>query len=234
MLMEKIKYTYIFGFIEKDGPGKEKLKNSKDLFDEKLFPFTTIKSIKVWFGSLQEKINFESLLGMEIVYLNYITGEKKNTKYMGVPIETQNVQVKELNIKEGQYLSKMNLGFVDYITYLKFTTNKGEYIEFGTKDNNEKNLSVVNSENNIILNLKGYMSPSGIRCLGCDYISYQDFFFNRLVDIFRLRTRLIRDEKYKQKYEDINELSKLDNEMKLFLKVCQSPKNLFWNVIKYL
>ena len=234
MLMEKIKYTYIFGFIEKDGPGKEKLKNSKDLFDEKLFPFTTIKSIKVWFGSLQEKTNFESLLGMEIVYLNYITGEKKNTKYMGVPIETQNVQVKELNIKEGQYLSKMNLGFVDYITYLKFTTNKGEYIEFGTKDNNEKNLSVVNSDNNIILNLKGYTSPSGIRCLGCDYISYQDFFFNRLVDIFRLRTRLIRDEKYKKQYEDKNELSKLDNEMKLFLKVCQSPKNLFWNVIKYL
>ena len=234
MLMEKIKFTYIFGFIEKDGPGKEKLKTSKELFDEKLFPFTTIKSIKVWFGSLQEKTNFESLLGMEIVYLNYITGEKKNTKYMGAPIESQNVQIKELNIKEGQYLSKMNLGFVDYITYLKFTTNKGEYIEFGTKDNNEKNLSVVNSENNIILNLKGYTSPSGIRCLGCDYISYQDFFFNRLVDIFRLRTRLIRDEKYKKKYEDINELSKLDNKMKLFLKVCQSPKNLFWNVIKYL
>ena len=146
MLMEKIKFTYIFGFIEKDGPGKKKLKTSKELFDEKLFPFTTIKSIKVWFGSLQEKANFQSLLGMEIVYLNYITGEKKNTKYMGVPIETQNVQVKELNIKEGEYLSKMNLGFVDYITYLKFTTNKGEYIEFGTKDNNEKNLSVVNSE----------------------------------------------------------------------------------------
>ena len=234
MLMEKIKYTYIFGFIEKDGPGKEKLKTSKELFDEKLFPFTTIKSIKVWFGSLQEKTNFESLLGMEIVYLNYITGEKKNTKYMGAPIETQNVQIKELNIKEGQYLSKMNLGFVDYITYLKFTTNKGEYIEFGTKDNNEKNLSVVNSDNNIILNLKGYTSPSGIRCLGCDYISYQDFFFNRSIDIFRLRTRLIRDEKYKKQYEDKNELSKLDNEMKLFLKVCQSPKNLFWNVIKYL
>ena len=234
MLMEKIKYTYIFGFIEKDGPGKEKLKTSKELFDEKLFPFTTIKSIKVWFGSLQEKTNFESLLGMEIVYLNYITGEKKNTKYMGAPIETQNVQIKELNIKEGQYLSKMNLGFVDYITYLKFTTNKGEYIEFGTKDNNEKNLSVVNSDNNIILNLKGYTSRSGIRCLGCDYISYQDFFFNRLIDILRLRTRLIRDEKYKKQYEDKNELSKLDNEMKLFLKVCQSPKNLFWNVIKYL
>ena len=234
MLMEKIKYTYIFGFIEKDGPGKEKLKTSKELFDEKLFPFTTIKSIKVWFGSLQEKINFESLLGMEIVYLNYITGEKKNTKYMGAPIESQNVQIKELNTKEGQYLSKMNLGFVDYITYLKFTTNKGEFIEFGTKDNNEKNLSVVNSENNIILNLKGYTSPSGIRCLGCDYISYQDFFFNRLVDIFRLRTRLIRDEKYKKQYEDKNELSKLDNEMKLVLKVCQSPKSLFWNVIKYL
>ena len=234
MLMEKIKNTYIFGFIEKDGPGKEKLKNSKDLFDEKLFPFTTIKSIKVWFGSLQEKTNFESLLGMEIVYLNYVTGEKKNTKYMGAPIESQNVKIEELIIKEGQYLSKINLGFVDYITYLKFTTNKGEKIEFGTKDDNEKNLSVVNLDNNIILNLKGYSSPSGIRCLGCDYISYQDFFFNRLVDIFRLRTRLIRDEKYKKHFEDKNELSKLDNEMKLFLRVCQSPKNLFWNVIKFL
>lgn len=234
MLMEKIKYTYLFGFIEKDGPEKEKLKTSKDLFDEKLFPFTTIKSIKVWFGSLQEKSNFESLLGMEIVYLNYITGEKKNTKYMGAPIESQNVQIQELVIKEGQYLSKMNLGFSEYITYLKFTTNKDEFIEFGTKDNNEKNLSVVNSGNNIILNLKGYSSPLGIRCLGCDFIPYQDFFFNRSIDIFRIRTKLILDKEYKNKYEDQNEVSKLDKEMQLFLKVCQSPKNLFWNVIKYL
>ena len=234
MLMEKIQFTYLFGFIEKDGPGKEKLKTPKDLFEEKLIPFTTIKSIKVWFGSLQEKANFQSLLGMEIVYLNYITGEKKSTKYMGAPIESQNVEIKELYIKEGQYLSKMNLGFVEYITYLKFTTNKGEYIEFGIKDDSEKNLCVVNNGNNIILSLKGYMTPSGIRSLGCDYIPYQDFFFNRIIDIFRLRTRLMTDEKYKKKYEEENEVSKLDNEMKLFLKVCQSPKSLFWSVIKYL
>ena len=234
MLMDKIKYTYLFGFIEKDAPGKEKLKIPKDLFDENLIPYTTIKSIKVWFGSLQEKSNCESLLGMEIVYLNYITGERKNTRYMGAPIESQNVEIKELNIKEGQYLSKMNLGFVEYITYLKFTTNKGEFIEFGIKDDNEKNLNYVNIGNNIILNLKGYMTPSGIRCLGCDFVPYENFLLNRIIDIFRLRTRLIRDEKYKQKFEDENEISKLDNEMKIYLKVCQLPKGLFWNVIKYL
>jgi hypothetical protein len=234
MLMDKIKYTYLFGFIEKDAPGKEKLKIPKDLFDESLIPYTTIKSIKVWFGSLQEKSNCKSLLGMEIVYLNYITGERKNTRYMGAPIESQNVEIKELNIKEGEYLSKMNLGFVEYITYLKFTTNKGEFIEFGIKDDNEKNLNYVNLGNNIILNLKGYMSPSGIRCLGCDFVSYENFLLNRIIDIFRIRTRLIRDEKYKQKFEDENEISKLDNEMKIYLKVCLLPKGLFWNVIKYL
>jgi len=234
MLTENIKYTYIFGFIEKDGPGKEKLRNSKDLFEEKLFPFTTIKSIKVWFGSLQEKSNVQSLLGMEIVYLNYITGERKNTKYMGAPIEGQNIETKELVIKKGQYLSKMYLGFVEYITYIKFETNKGESLEFGIKDNNEKNLSYVNLDNNIILNLKGYMSPSGIRALGCDFISYQDFFIHRIIDILRLRTKLAKDEKYKKKYEDPKEVSKLNEGMKIFLKVCQFPKGLFWSVIKYL
>lgn len=232
MLKDKIESTYLFGFIEKDGPGKEKLKNSKDLFEDKLFPYTTIKSIKVWFGSLPVT-NLESLLGMEIVYLNYITGEKKNTKYMGAPIESQNIEIKELNIKEGQYLSKFNLNFGDYITYLKFTTNKGEFIEFGNKES-EKNLSCVNSGNNIILNLKGYVTSTGIRCLGCDYIPYQDFFIHRVIDIFRLRTRLAKDKDYKKKYEDPIEVSKLNDGMRIFLKVCQFPKGLFWSVIKYL
>ena len=235
MLIDRVKYTYIFGFIEKDGPEKKKIIGSRDLYDEHLFPSTTVKSLKIWFGSPQGKNDIKSLLGIQVKYINFITGEKKDTEYQGAPIEGMDVEVKEIEVKEGGYISKMNLAFEDYITHIKFASNKSDddFIEFGIADEHEiRTLNELNSGNNIILNVKGYVTSNGIRALGCDFLSFNDFFFFRLIDIFRLRHMLEKDEKYKKKFDE--EVAKFDDGMRCIYKFCKLPQNQFLCVIKYL
>ena len=143
---------------------------------------------------------------MSATYINYITGEKKETNYQGAPIEGTDVQTDELIVKEGDYLSKFNLGFDKYINHIKFTTFKGEKIELGeVKDETEKKtVNQLNEGNNIILNIKGYS--------------------------FRIRLKL-KDAKYKtecqNKYDKMNEIEKY------FFRICSLPKVCFAAIIKY-
>ena len=130
----------------------------------------------------------------------------------------------------------MNLGFEEYITHLKFETDvKNDCIEFGKEDEHEiKSLNELNYGNNIIVNLKGFVTNNGIRALGCDYMNCNDFLLTRLVDVFRLRHLVLHNKEYKEKYDNPKEISKLNIGMKCFLKVCKLPKNTFWGIVKYL
>ena len=235
MSKDKIKYTICYGFIESDNPNQKNLICSRDLFSDNLFSTTTIKSIKLWFGSPPEKKDIKSLLGIQVKYINYLTGEKKETNYQGAKIEGTDIETKELEIKEGEYLSQFNLIFREYITYIKFGT-KNNVIEFGNynKDNELSSLKELNLENNVILNIKGFMSLNGIRCIGCDYISHKDFFFIRTMDIFILRHRVKKNKKYIDKYSNHAEIDKLNDEMKFFLKICSLPDTPFQKIVKYL
>jgi hypothetical protein len=231
MLEKKVKYTYLYGFVEKDGPDKEEIKG-KELFPEHLWPSTTIKHIKLWYGSTAGNKDIKSLLGIQIKYLNYITGEKKETNYQGAPIEGMDVEVQELEIKEGDHLSKFHIGFDDYITHLMFKTIKGENVEIGTVNESTEKQSVneINSDNNIILNIKGYYSKNGIRSIGCNYISFKDFCFIRWIDLLRLRHNL-KDEEYKKKFDE--KYNQLNDSMKIVYKTCNLADGCFSIILKY-
>ena len=167
--------------------------------------------------------------------MNYLTGEKKNTRYQGAPIEGSNIETKELIIGDGKFLSYFNIIFHEYITYIKIGT-KDKFIEFGNyeKDKQLGNLEELNSGNNIIINIKGTTSKNGIRCLGCDYMPYNIFFLIRTQDLFRLRLKLKKDKKFIEKYKNKIEVDKLDDEMKLILNVCNLAPTPFATLIKYL
>ena len=230
MLENKIKSTYVFGYIEKDGPEKKQL-IGKELFSEHLRSSTTINSIKIWYGSPAGKNDLKTILGIQVQYLNFITGEKKETEYQGAPIEGMDVEVKTLNIKEGDYLSKMYIGFEEYINHLKFETKKKDSIELGfvIEDYEKKSVNEINLDNNIILNLKGYYGSTGVRAIGCEFISYKDFCLIRWLDLFRLRLKL-KDEKEKKKIEDdYNNLK----DMRAVYKTCTFPLTCFASIIKY-
>ena len=162
MLESKIKNTYLYGFVEKDGPDKEEIKG-KELFPERLLTSTTVKQIKLWYGSPPGNKEIKALLGIQIKYLNYITGEKKETDYQGAPIEGMDVEVQELEIKEGDHLSKFHIGFEDYITHFMLKTIKGDSIEIGTVNEacEKQSVNEINADNNIILFIKGYYSKNG-------------------------------------------------------------------------
>ena len=233
MYDDKIKYTIAFGYEEK-APMK-KLITSKDLYKESLFSTTTIKYIKIWFGSPPEKKDIKSLLGIEVKYINFLTGEKKGTKYQGAKIEGADVITQDLELKEGEYFTKFNLIFTDYITYLLIGTNK-RVIEFGDKNNGTllNSLQELNAGKYVILNLKGKYSENGVRCLGCDYMLFKDFLLLRAQDLFRIRNKLKNDKEFKSKFENKDELKKLSPEMILYLKVCKAPSLIFKSIISYL
>ena len=171
-------------------------------------------------------------LAIQVKYINYITGKKEETRIQGAKIEGVDVEVKELEVNEGDYLSKFNIGFEDYINHIKFTTKKEKSIEFGNIIEANERLSVkdINDGNNIILNIRGFFSSNGVRALGCDYMSFNNFCFIRLVDIFRLKSKIEKEgaEKYTK------DMSKLNDAMKCVLKLCLLPKNQFFCIIKYI
>ena len=166
---DEIKHTFDFGFIEENA----KIFN---LYEEDIFPSITIKSIKLWFGYLKNS-DIKSFLGIKIKFINYATNEIKETEYQGAEIEGLEYEVKELEIEEGDYLSKMNIGFDEYITHIKFTTKKGYFIECGILDElcEKKSLDYLNEYNNIILNFKVYKSDLGIRAIGYNFMDFKVF-----------------------------------------------------------
>ena len=233
MSFDKIFNTYLFGYRETDN-SKEKILKGIELFPEKIRHFTAIRSIKLWFGNLPEESQNKSLLGIQIMYINYSTGERKITEYQGAQITDENIETKELIIKDDDYLSKLYIGCNQFITHIKFETKKGNFIEFGTIDDNYEKATVndVNEGKNIIVNIRGYSSQKGIRSLGVDFMPYKNFFYIRLIDLFRLRHRVYKKEN--NKYKDPKEIDKLCYEMKCALKICQLPDTHFFCIIKYL
>lgn len=230
MLAQKIKAGYILGYNEVDTE-KDRLVGS-NLFPEHLKASTTIKAIKIWFGAPNKAPETKSLLGMKITYINYLTGEKKETDYQGAPIEGADVETQELIVKEGDYLSKFNIGFTNFINHIKFTTLKGEKIELGEiKEETEKKVvNEINEGKNVILNIKGYSSQRGITAIGCDYISLSDFCFVRWIFLLRLRNKL-KDNKYKTEYEE--KYDKLNEIEKCFFRICTFSEVIFSSILKY-
>ena len=231
--MEEFQSTYTFGVSELENQNIVRL-IGHEIFPENIRHFSTIKSIKIWFGTSAEETKVRSLLGIQLMYLNYFTGEKKMTEYQGVPLTEDDIEEKELKIIDDDYLSKIYIGFKEYITHLKFETKNGQFIEVGNYDKEFEKQSVraINEGKNIIINIKGFKSQKGIRMLGVDFMPYKKFFYNRLIDLFRLRHKL--NNEFKDKYKTEEEINKLSYEMKCALKLCQLPDAQFSSVIKYL
>ena len=148
--MEEFQSTYTFGVSELENQNIVRL-IGHEIFPENIRHFSTIKSIKIWFGTSAEETKVRALLGIQLMYLNYFTGEKKMTEYQGVPLTEDDIEEKELKIIDDDYLSKIYIGFKEYITHLKFETKNGQFIEVGNYDKEFEKQSVraINEGKNI-------------------------------------------------------------------------------------
>ena len=227
--MKKIEETPVYGII----PPVNKQFNDFNLYDDYTLPSGFLKKIKVWFGKPKEK-SPKCLLGIKCWYTNYMTNEDKESDYHGCELKTGDIESKELEVKNNDYFTKMNIGYNYYITHFKITTKNNEFIEFGEIDKEYEKILSMNMEDNMILFFSGYFSSKGLRAIKIKYISRIYFVFYRILEILKIRYIFKKDEKMKKYWLDDCNYTKLDEETQYFLHLCICPDTVFASILKFL
>ena len=202
----------------------------KDIFESKYQNYIRLTKVKIWY---EMKYN-NDILGIQCEYHNSITGEKKETQMNCGKLDSSDIIVKDIELNEGDYITKFYLCYDNIISYIKFITKKEIIFEVGKYNKNcEKTINFNSDEYpHMIQSFHGYYDNYGLRALGCIHIKRKNYFFLNLIDIFRFRHILKNNENEKKKWteEIINKLNYLE---KAFIKVCLLPDSQFSIVIKY-
>ena len=230
MKKDILKTTYLYGII----PNIKKKYNDFNLFkNDYTLPSVILKKVKVWFGKPKD-IDQNCLLGIKCWYINYITCEKKESEYHGSELKSDNIESKELEIKDNDYFNKINFGFDSFITHFKISTKKGKYIEFGEIIDDSEKILRINMEDNMIVFFSGYFSSLGIRAIRIKYINRKDFIYYRIVEILRLKHIMKNNENIKNYYQNEINYNKLDITMKYIFHTSLLPDTILSTILKYL
>ena len=217
-------------------PMESKRFNDMKLFIGKSYLFTKLKKIKVWFGTPSDKSkqnNKKAILGIETEY-KLIKGKSK--RHLG-SITSNDVVTAEVKLKDStDFFTKLYLCVEDVITFIKFMTKKGNVLEIGHCDKNTmKEISLNNDQDpSIIQTLHGYYDDTGLRALGARYIQAKRFYFINNMDILGIRYKYQKDKKFREKWENEENINKLDNSMKAIIKLAVLPNNTFGVIFKYM
>ena len=233
MLAEKYDNTPVYGFV----PREKTRFCDKDLFGDDLWKYVTLRKIKLWYGSPKsgdENVKDKCVLGIQCVYQDIVSGQKTTTEQHCGDISGDDIEVKELELKDNDFFTKFNIDFDTAVTHLKFTTKNGETIEVGKeKEDTKKTVEFNDVKDTMIHSFVGYYNPYGLRALGCKFIFKKDFILINLMGVLRLRHVFKINEKEKEKWEDPNELNKLSLEMRTIARLCQLPDAQFASVMKF-
>lgn len=234
MLKDKYNSTPVYGFIPRD---KTRFCDA-DLFGDDLWKYATLRKIKVWYGSPKsgdENVKDKVVLGIQAVYQDIVSGSKTTTEQHCGDLGKDDIESKELELKENDYFAKFNVDFDTAITHLKFTTRNGEILEVGNEKEETKRTVLLNEEKEpqMVQSFTGYFNTYGLRALGCKYISKKDYILINLMGVLRLRHVFKINEKEKKKWTEDEELNKLPMEMKAIAKLCALPDAPFAEVMKF-
>jgi len=234
MLKDKYNSTPVYGFIPRD---KTRFCDA-DLFGDDLWKYATLRKIKVWYGSPKsgdENVKDKVVLGIQAVYQDIVSGNKTTTEQHCGDLGKDDIESKELELKENDFFAKFNIDFDTAITHLKFTTRNGEILEVGNEKEETKRTVLLNEEKEpqMVQSFTGYFNTYGLRALGCKYISKKDYILINLMGVLRLRHVFKINEKEKKKWTEDEELNKLPMEMKAIAKLCALPDAPFAEVMKF-
>ena len=222
-----------YGMIESH---KSKRFNDMKLFTAKSYLFTKLTKVKVWFGTPSERSDKDKgkvVLGIEAEYKLL---KDKSNRNVG-EVKSCDIVVKEIKIKDSSdFFTKLLLCVEDVITYIKFVTKKGNVLELGNFEQNiSKEISLNNdNDSSIIQTLHGYYDNSGLRALGARYIQAKRFYFINNMEILGIRYRIKRYKEFKEKWENEENIKKLNISMQAIIKLAFLPDNTFAMVFKFL
>ena len=228
MIAKRFKSTPCYGFVPKDN----NMFRDAELFGTEMWKYQILKKVKLWYGTAKsgdDYVKNKLVLGIQCVYLDTITGNKTTTEQHCGDLSKDDIEIKELELKENDYINKVYLDFEGGITHLKLISKNGESIEVGVENDETKKTIDINLEKtpHMLQSFFGYYNPYGLRALGFKYISKRDFILINLMGIFRLRHILNTIPEEKEKWKNPEELNKLDRKMKTVAKLCLLPDNTF-------
>ena len=224
--------TPVYGYM----PREKKRFCDKDLFGDGLWKYAILKKIKLWYGTPKigdKEVKEKIILGIQCVYQDKITGIKIPTEYHCGDLSNDDIETNEYELKQNDYFTEFNINFEYAVTYLKFTTRSGDFIELGREREDTKRTIEFNTdkEPHMIHSFVGIYDIYGLRALGCKYICRKDYVLIHYMGILRLRHIFKIDENERKKWEVPETLNKLPLEMRAIAKLCALPDDIFVNVI---
>ena len=234
-----MKYRYmsttIYGYV----PMNNIHFKDNNLFGPEMWKYHILSKVKLWYGTPKagdENIKEKIVLGIQCVYLDTMSGKQTTTEQHRGDITKDDVETKELELKENDFFNKFYIDTDKAITHIKLVTKNGESIEIGEENEDYKRTVELNLSNEmqLIQSFFGYYNDYGLRALGCIYIKKKNFVLIRLMGILRLRHIFKTNKKEKEKWEKPEELNKLNDQMKTVAKLCALPDDkTFFEVIKF-
>ena len=130
MIYKFQKATPVVGFI---AYGSKNF-SDKEFFRPDSYIYLILKKIKIWYGfSKYSEINKNTkiILGIQCTYLNIKTNEIKTLEPNCGDISGDDIEIEEIEIKNGDHFKKVYINFDEKINYLKFVTKNQKCIKFG-------------------------------------------------------------------------------------------------------
>ena len=140
-------------------------------FGEKQLLNSKITKVKIYSGKFKGK---DVILGIDFTYQNLFNGKEKVAEHKG---SDEFNDVKELVIKEGEYLRDLHIRFkndASYISQLGYTTNKHNSILVGNKEGEDKNI-YSNGGENIVVGSFGAVSKK-LDATGVLFVNKKEYF----------------------------------------------------------
>ena len=227
MIIEsKYESTPIYGVISND----KKRFNDCDLFKADLWKYAVLKKIKIWWGSPRKTENMnkiKTLLGIQCKYKNIMTGEEIESEAHCGHLDSNDIEKKEIELKQNDYFNHFYLAFDTPISYIKFETKRKEIIEFGrpTKEDLKKIKINMGNEPYMIQCFVGYYNENRVTALGCKFIKKNDYIIINIMDFFKINN------KEQEKWKDKNFLNQHNLFIRTLAKLCLLPDAQFSTVI---
>ena len=188
-----------------------------------------LTNIKIYTGVYNNKV---AIVGISTTFKNIFTGKTlKPVEHRG---SDDFVDVKELVIKGGEFLSDFHIRFPEedeYISQIGYSTNKGNKILVPEQSEDGEDKTIAeNGGNNVIIGTFGFFNKR-LDAVGYLYIPKKEYIKRLLNGFFILRHMIKKDNKFKEKWE--KEYKNLPIEFQYVWRVVNLPDNPYSVIIKY-
>jgi len=221
-----IKYSAHYGGISSEAKFWEDFEE----FGEKQLLNSKITKVKIYLGKFKGK---DAIFGIGFTYQNLFNGNEQFVEHKG---SDEFIDVKELVIKEGEYLTDFHIRFkndASYISQLGYTTNKQNSILVGIEEGEDKTIT-SNGGENIIVGSFGGVSKK-LDSTGVLFVNKKEYFkriLNQIDGIIILRNFVKKSQNFKEGWD--KKQNELPSEYKFIWRTVNLPETPLLQILKFL